>query len=184
MQVKDRIIASTIEVLAEHGFAGTTFARIVQHARLSSTRLVSYHFENKDALMFQVLLTALSRADELLNERIDGITDRVELLRAYIRAEVELLRTHPSYAKALLEVGPAYAPVVRDARVGRLERQLKQGQTEGVFGEFDVAVTAATIRHGIDGAASALTANPDVDLEVYGAELAELFVRATSPASG
>ncbi|SDC80855.1 TetR/AcrR family transcriptional regulator [Actinokineospora iranica] len=185
-----QIIDAAIEVIADLGYGQASFARIVERAGLSSTRMISYHFQGKDELMWAVLLAAMGVVDERMDERLAGITDRVEMLRGYIESQVDLLRTHPEHMRAITEVArnardengaPQYAPLLRDLRVGRLERQLAQGQREGVFGEFDIAVMAQTISQAVDGAAARRETDPDVDLADYARELADLFTRATRP---
>ncbi|MBM7771007.1 AcrR family transcriptional regulator [Actinokineospora baliensis] len=168
---RKQITEAATEVIARLGYARTSFARIVEHAGLSSTRLISYHFKDKNDLMFAVLITAVGAADEQMTQRLDGTTDRVDMLRVYIESQVDLLRTHPDQVKAIREIAaglPDLAPVQEDFRTGRLARQLQQGQREGVFRDFDVRVMARTIANGIDGA----------DDEAYGRELAALFIRA------
>ncbi|WP_247597297.1 TetR family transcriptional regulator [Leifsonia sp. PS1209] len=46
-----QMIDATSGVIAEHGFAATSFARIREVAGLSSTRMISHHFVDKAALM-------------------------------------------------------------------------------------------------------------------------------------
>ncbi|WP_018684273.1 TetR/AcrR family transcriptional regulator [Actinokineospora enzanensis] len=169
---RNQITRATIEVIAEHGYRRTSFAQIVAHAGLSSTRLISYHFNGKDDLMMSVLIAAIGTVDEVMTARLAEVTDRTEMLRSYIETQVDLLRTHPDQIKAIREITtnvPDLQPVLRDFRTGRLERQLTQGQREGTFGTFNVTVMARTIANGIDAA----TAEPD-----YGPELADLFIRA------
>ncbi|WP_414636110.1 hypothetical protein [Amycolatopsis sp.] len=75
---------------------------------------------------------------------------------------------------------PITEALLADLRVGRLARQLRQRQREGMFGPFTPEVMARTIAHGIDGAATALAEDPDLDLDAYGRELAALFEKATA----
>lgn len=182
---RKQIVDAAIDVIAELGYAKTSFARIVERAGLSSTRLISYHFADKNDLMMAVLISSVGTLDELLDARLEGRTGRVEMLRAYIEVRVELLRTHPKHLRAITEVadnhraddGSAmFAPLLTDFRVGRMERQLRQGQREGVFAEFDPAVMANTISSAIEGAARS-----GLSLDGYGRELADLFDRATRP---
>ncbi|PPK68070.1 TetR/AcrR family transcriptional regulator [Actinokineospora auranticolor] len=173
---RQQIAEAAVEVVARHGFAGASFAKIVEHAGLSSTRLISYHFRDKSDLMMTTLISAISAVDDRMNERLDGTTDRVDMLRSYIEFLVGMLTTHPDQVRAIREIGanmPEFAPVLRDFRTGRLERQLVQGQREGVFGEFDVRVVARTIANGVDGADGA-----DTDVDAYARELADLFIRS------
>ena len=80
------------------------------------------------------------------------------------------------------EVLGSYVPVlVDDLRVHGLARQLKQGQAEGAFGEFTPGVMAMSIAQAVDGVAAAYAADPTLDLEKYGREVADTFVKATAP---
>jgi hypothetical protein len=46
-----QIIAATIETIAELGYGQASFGRIAERAGLSSTRLISYHFADKQELL-------------------------------------------------------------------------------------------------------------------------------------
>jgi AcrR family transcriptional regulator len=180
-----QILTATIASLAEHGYAKTSFERIRARAGLSSTRIITYHFGNKADLMKAALGTIIHVKDQFTAARAGQQADRVVLLRAHIEAEVAFLRAHPDAVRALEEVrtqgehDPIMEALVADLRYGRLARQLRQGQQEGTFGMFTPEVMARTIAHALDGAAAALAAGPDLDLEAYGRELADLFERAT-----
>jgi AcrR family transcriptional regulator len=185
---RSQIVAATIELIAELGYAKTTFARIVERAGLSSTRMISYHFGTKNELMRVVLSTVIHTKDLFLGERAGATTDRGALVRAYIEAEVAFLGAYPVHVRALLELtgaaseatsDPMFVPLLQDLRFGRLERQLRQGQREGVFGEFAADVMAMAIAQAVDGVAARLGTDPELDLERYGRELAGLFERAT-----
>ncbi|SFB57733.1 transcriptional regulator, TetR family [Amycolatopsis marina] len=186
-----QIIAATIATVADIGYAKTSFARIVERAELSSTRLISYHFAGKADLLQATLLDIIDTMDTYLGSRTPSDADRPELLRAYIESEVAFLHAYPERTRALIEIGtnarknldtPVVSMVWHDLRVGRLERQLQQGQREGAFGSFDVAVMAMTIRQALDGVSARFAEDPELDVEAYGRELAELFDRATRPA--
>ncbi len=135
-------------------------------------------------------MTAIGTVDEAVEARVANVKDRVRMFRGYIEAQVELLTTHAKYLRTITDIDhnarddngvPMFEPVLRDYQVGRLERQLRQGQREDVFGEFDIAVMAQTIRLGIDGAALRQANDPKIDLASYGRELSGLFNRATVP---
>jgi len=180
-----QILTATIETLAELGYARTSFERLRERAGLSSTRIITYHFGSKAELMKAVLGTIVHVKDQYTAARAAQSTDRTALLRAYIEADVAFLKEHPDAVRALEEVrrneerDPITEALVADLRHGRLERQLRQGQAEGVFGDFDPSVMARTIAHALDGAAAARAADPALDLDNYTRELANLFDRAT-----
>ncbi|MDT7728907.1 MAG: hypothetical protein QOI21_5483 [Actinomycetota bacterium] len=186
-----QIIGATIATIAELGYPKTSFARIKEKAGLSSTRLISYHFVNKAGLMQAVLSTVADIKERFLAERAQGRTDpadRSGMLREYIASEVAFLGTYPECVRVFLELGAhsddkdgwsMAKPVVEQLRVGQLTRQLSQGQREGAFGEFSPAIMAMAIRQAVDGVAVQLAADPELDLERYGTELADLFERTT-----
>ncbi|ASR36465.1 TetR family transcriptional regulator [Prauserella marina] len=185
-----QIIEATIDTIAELGYGNTSFARIVERAGLSSTRMISYHFGNKDELMMATVGAIVDNQDTFLQKRIGAETERTAMLRAYIESEVAFLGEYPRQAQALMDIGanarsadgtPMFELVWKSVRFGRIERQLQQGQREGAFGEFDVSVLALVIRQAIDGVAARLAREPDLDLQSYGRELAELFTKATKP---
>ncbi|MGW4062478.1 TetR/AcrR family transcriptional regulator [Amycolatopsis sp. NPDC004747] len=188
-----QIIGATIGVLSDLGYRRTTFAKIKERAGLSSTRLISYHFTNKAGLMQAVLSTVVETKAAFLTERTGGgldPADRPGYLRAHIETSVAFLRAYPECVRALTELagnsddadGWVMTKVlVDDLRVHGLARQLRQGQAEGLFGEFTPEVMAMSIAQAIDGVAAAYAADPALDLEKYGRELADAFVKATAP---
>jgi AcrR family transcriptional regulator len=183
-----QIIGATIATIGELGYAKASFARIKEKAGLSSTRIISYHFGTKAGLMQAVLTTVTGIKDDFLVKRTGGRTDRAGLLRAYIESEVAFLRAYPDCVRVILEFAASgddqegwsmSASIVREFRTGRLIRQLRRGQQEGVFGDFAPEVVAMSIAHAVDGVAAELAADPSLDVDRYGRELAHLFERAT-----
>ncbi|MFE0020777.1 TetR/AcrR family transcriptional regulator [Amycolatopsis sp. NPDC059021] len=190
-----QIIGATIATMAQVGYRKTTFARIKERAGLSSTRIISYHFTSKAGLMQAVLSTVIETKSRFLAERTEGridAADRRGNLRAHIETSVAFLRDYPECVRVLTEMtanaededgwGMA-GPVLNDLRVGSVYRQLKQGQAEGAFGDFAPDVMAMSIAQAIDGVAAQLKADPSLDIDRYGREVADLFEKATAPAA-
>lgn len=182
-----QIIDATIAVLAESGYRGTSFARIVERAGLSSTRMISYHFEGKNDLMQATLGTIIDRQDTFITERVRAGGDLRRVLLDQLAAEVAFIATHPQESTALVEIGTHVGAagdaviseqVVYATRVGRFERQLVQGRRSGVFRDFDPRVMALAMRQAVDGVTLRLRQEPDLDVDQYGRELSALFDRA------
>ena len=55
---------------------------------------------------------------------------------------------------------------------------LEYGQADGSLGKFDARVMAVTLKASLDALLNQLAADPELDLEAYGAELVRLFERA------
>ncbi|WP_253854155.1 TetR/AcrR family transcriptional regulator [Prauserella alba] len=182
-----QIIDATIATIADLGYAKTSFARIVERADLSSTRMVSYHFAGKADLVQATLGTVVDRQDTFVAQRLGEERDLGRLLLGQLTGEVAFLAAHPRESAALVEIGThaataddadVSAQVVYAIRFGRLERQLAQGIRHGVFRELDPKVMALVMRQAVDGVILRLRREPDLDPDACGRELTDLFDRA------
>ncbi|AKU14825.1 TetR/AcrR family transcriptional regulator [Luteipulveratus mongoliensis] len=180
---REQILRATVEVVAEQGYHATSFARIIEHAQLSSTRLISYHFESKDALMREALAYVVVEAQQFMQPPIQRARTSRTRLAAYIRSNLDFLAEHPTYARAALEIVPNLTPSEDDAEaadvsVALLEQLFVTAQEAGEMRDFDPTVMAVTLRAAIDRAVGR-AANGDTDLGHYADELVEIFERAT-----
>ncbi|WP_280235412.1 TetR/AcrR family transcriptional regulator [Nocardia cyriacigeorgica] len=184
-----QIVAATMQVLAEVGYAKTSFAKIAEHAGLSSTRLISYHFSGKDELMRDVLVAAKDAAVEFIGPRIMATTDHRSWLAAYITANMVFMRDRTAVLRALIELNSNARAALGDqfvdaAAVGSpldaLEQALREGQAAGAFRDFDPHVMAVALRAAIDTIAIGYAEDQAADVELFAAELVTLFDRATA----
>ncbi|WP_436529028.1 TetR/AcrR family transcriptional regulator [Actinoplanes sp. HUAS TT8] len=178
-----QIVTAAIDTIAELGYGNASFARIAKRAGISSTRLISYHFDDKAELVRAVVAAVLTEAAEHMGKRLRVADGRVALLTAYIESNLEFIAEHPTAIRAVIEIAaaaraedgtPLVAPAGADDPVARLATMFREGQAAGEFRVFDPVVMAVTLRAAIDAAAS----TPDLDPHAYAAELVALFVRA------
>src|SRR5262245_32686250 len=101
-----QIMAAAIGAIAELGYAKASFARITERAGLSSPRMISYHFADKDDLIHEILLHVLGAGAIFIGERVAAAGTASERLTAYLRANLEFIREHPAEMIALFEIGP------------------------------------------------------------------------------
>ncbi|MFC4949163.1 TetR/AcrR family transcriptional regulator [Pseudonocardia sp. GCM10023141] len=179
-----QIVASTIAVIAEAGYAGASFSRIAKHAGLSSTGMISYHFAGKDDL-FAACITEIEQVTGAFMEpRIAAAVGPVAQLRAYVESNVALVGQHPDEVRALIELvrNAAQSPAV-NGRLALFEEHFRAGQAAGVFRAFDARTVALALTSGLDAVvATAAAAVPEpAELARLGRELADLYVRATAP---
>ncbi|MCW2847610.1 MAG: hypothetical protein JWR90_1584 [Marmoricola sp.] len=185
-----QIVAATIEVIAADGFGQATFARIAEHAGLSSTRLISYHFAGKDELIKAVVQDVLASIAAYVGAAIDAAEDEAgagnatAILRAYIEGNVGFIDEHRAQMQALLQIvlGSAGLPGQQKPTEIPLEALLRHGQSTGEFRAFDVPSVAGAIQRAIEGLPFMLAAQPDLDCDRYGAELVELYLRGVRAA--
>ncbi|MFI2610947.1 TetR/AcrR family transcriptional regulator [Kitasatospora sp. NPDC018619] len=79
-----QIIAAAIETVAELGYARASFAQIAKRARISSVRLISYHFDDKEDLFQSVVDTVQDEARAFMQPRIRAHTEPAAMLAASI----------------------------------------------------------------------------------------------------
>ncbi|MBO9625785.1 MAG: TetR family transcriptional regulator [Microbacterium sp.] len=176
------IIDATVRVLAEQGFAATSFARIREEAGLSSTRMISYHFDGKVALMQAVVEDVIRRAAAVMVPAMDAEETWSGKLAAYIRANLGFLAGDRLAARAVIEViqnSPrADSGLREDTSALMLSILLTHGQEAGEFRAFDPLVVARSIRATIDAFAAAMPST-DAAVESTTNEIVALYRRAT-----
>ncbi|MFG6193893.1 TetR/AcrR family transcriptional regulator [Nonomuraea sp. JJY05] len=172
-------MTATITTIAELGYHQASFARIARSAGLSSTRLISYHFEDKDELIRQVIATIQGRLSAFVTERVSARRTAGAALETYIRSLAEYAGEHRAEMRAAAEISLNFRPEATAlSALSQVERLLVWGQESGEFGAFNVRVTAMAVRRALEGLPFLLEADPEADPAGYADELAGLFARA------
>lgn len=184
-----QITRATVVTLDEIGFVNASLAQIARRADIS-TALISYHFENKDALMNHTLMTVLQDIAAFVKEKTTAVEGSRQKLHAYINANLHYGSEHPAHTIALLEIlfnarTPDGVPYYKledadddEPLTAELQRILAVGQKRGDFREFDLRI----MTHIIQGAIWEYVTNPGlmarIDAAAYGQELIGTFDRA------
>jgi AcrR family transcriptional regulator len=181
-QRRAQILEATIGVIAEEGFARASFARIAERAGLSSTRLISYHFADKEELVASLVEHVVSGIGRHVGGLVRQEATPTARLRAYIEGVVGYADAHRAPMAALLQVVMSGAwgdgtPAPSDA--SHLVQILRDGQEQGEMRDFDTRVMASTVQRAVEAVPFQLQADADLDCAAYAQELAELFARAT-----
>lgn len=182
-----QIVESAIDTIAELGYARASFAKIARRAGLSSTRLISYHFAEKDDLVREVLATVVARFTDYVRPRVDAETDPAARLRTALEANVAFMRAHRRDVVTLHEIERNYRaadgrPVMAqraEEDLLTLEEMLRDGQRQGEFRPFDTQAMALFVLSLRNGVIQRYHVRPDLDLDVVGRELLTLVDRAT-----
>lgn len=178
-----QIVAAAIATIADVGYRNASFAQIAKRAGLSSTGLISYHFASRGELIERVVQEVVTAMGSHMAARLAGVTSAAAALRTYIEGNVEFIGGHREQMKALLEIfvngGFDYGPATERAVLSPIEKILIDGQRSGEFRDFDTSVLATLVQRAVDGLPFALAANPGLDVQAYGAEVATVFELAT-----
>ncbi len=183
-----QIIACAIDVLAEFGYAQTSFARVAERAGISKS-VISYHFAGKDELLERVVQSVYAAGARYVLPRVQGQDSAPARLSAYLRSSLEYIRDHAKDIAAVTEIAanartregtPLYAggPGGIDQALTPLQAILRQGQDAGAFAEFDTRVMAWTIRILIDSMPRRML-DAEFDFDTCINELIALVERAT-----
>jgi AcrR family transcriptional regulator len=183
---RTQIIIAAIDTIAELGYGNASFARIAKRAGISSTRLISYHFDDKAELVRAVVGAVLAEAGEYMRKRLHAASTCTctEQLAAYIESNLEFIAEHPTAIRAVIAIeanarADDGTPLIRtegaEDPLALLAAMFRGGQDAGEFRAFDPVVMAVTLRAAIDAAAS----TPHLDPHAYAAELVTLFTLAT-----
>ncbi|OQO93625.1 hypothetical protein B1813_03505 [Saccharomonospora piscinae] len=184
-----QIVTAAVETIAEVGYHRASMGRIGARAGISRG-LISYHFAGKSELIAQVVTTVYTDVAAFMTPMIDAETTYAGELRAYIRSNLEYMRAHPARMVALVEIltsgGLADLP---EADPDAFDRQLREpleqlfeaGQASGEFRDFDVTVMARIVRGVIDAVPTALSRDPDLDIDCHLREITTALDLATRP---
>jgi AcrR family transcriptional regulator len=184
---RTQIVDCAVETIAELGYGNASLAQIAKRAGISKG-VISYHFAGKDELMQQVLTESIALAEAKMRPRIEAGQGPLGRLRGHIEGNVAFIKAHPKHLAAMVEIinnarDEAGQPVVDLSEfaglVPRVAQALAAAQDGGAVRRFDPLVMAQTLRSAIDGMVGQYLANPDLDLDAYGAELVTLFDLAT-----
>ncbi|MDT7611105.1 MAG: hypothetical protein QOD82_246 [Pseudonocardiales bacterium] len=179
-----QLVACAIDVLAELGFSQASSGRIAERAGVSRA-LINYHFRGREDLIRAVVAEVYARGLEHVGSRILAQETQPAKLRAFIEGSIDFYRAYPRHLQALRQIvlgartGPPPNRDRKNREVSDVGEILRDGQRAGEFRDFDPAIMAITIRHALNGLLDEWYADPDLDLEAYRAELADLFDAAT-----
>ncbi|MBC8075178.1 MAG: TetR family transcriptional regulator [Chloroflexales bacterium] len=182
-----QIVAAAIETLAEIGYGKASLAQIAKRAQISPS-LIPYHFNDKDALIYQTLSDIAAAWGGYVESQVTVGTTASDQLRNYIEANLAYMGTRPTHYAALIEImfnartGDGillYRLDEEDSGLTLLKTLLTHGQQTGAFRPFAVHSMALAIR-GATNEFFGEMHKSGANLEAYTAEVVDLFVRATA----
>lgn len=186
---RDQIVRAAIAVVAEVGLAKASFARIAERAGVASTRMISYHFADRDDLLRNVVSTVFAEAGHAIEQYLTPEQSPSEQLRAVITGNIRYAADHRPQIAAVSEIwhghrdrdgARVYGLAGHELEFAVIGQILAAGQEAGQFRTFDTRTMAVTLRHALDGAAELLVADDETDVDALIAEVTATFVRAAA----
>ncbi|MGN9810248.1 TetR/AcrR family transcriptional regulator [Micromonospora sp. BQ11] len=149
-----QLIGVTIDLVARHGYPGTSLARIAEAAGISKAAVL-YHFPSKDAVVRAAYDSVLESLTAYVGAEVAARTGAAAVA-AYVRSLVAYLRGHPAHTRMIIE-----AMVQEDAGVE--DTPNAASRREAVAGLVEAARAAGDYRPGVDPQATAVIVNGAVD---------------------
>jgi AcrR family transcriptional regulator len=115
--LKEALIRAALELIAQKGPAGFTFAEAARWAGVSPAAPYR-HFRDRDELLANVALRGFEKFEQVLALAWDaGQPDVFAALDRFGKAYLEFARTEPAFYAAMFEAGvpPSIDPQLRDA---------------------------------------------------------------------
>ena len=115
--LKETLIRAALELIAQKGPAGFTFAEAARWAGVSPAAPYR-HFRDRDELLGNVALRGFEKFEQTLTRAWDdGRPDVFAALDRFGKAYLEFARTEPAFYAAMFEAGipPSTSPELREA---------------------------------------------------------------------
>jgi AcrR family transcriptional regulator len=192
---RDQLVECAIDAIVELGFQRASVAEVARRAGVSKG-VVTYHFPAKEELIRAVVTDVLGTMVDYLEPRLRAaepgtyperyptvyITEWMGYLRSHPRPIIALVRIYNSFRDEFGEPNDALhaALEARSTDINVMTQVLELGQARGTVGVFSAPIMAATLKAVMDDLMLQFAADPSLDLDAYGAELAALFERATA----
>jgi AcrR family transcriptional regulator len=159
-----QLIDVTVRLIAEHGDAATSLARIAEAAGITKAAVL-YHFRSKDALVRAAHESALTGLVEHVGRAVES-ADAERAPAAYIRSMVGYLRDHPGHTRVVIAAvsdedrrsSQRWRPLADLMAAARRARGADSG-TEGP----DLRTTALIVGGGMDAIVAEHLDHPDYD---------------------
>ncbi|MEV7627930.1 TetR/AcrR family transcriptional regulator [Actinoplanes sp. NPDC089786] len=148
-----QLIGVTIDLVAEHGYTGTSLARIAEAAGISKAAVL-YHFPSKDAVVRAAYTSVLESLTGQVGAAVDASSGAAALY-AYIRSMVAYLRDYPAHTRMIIE------NVAAGTDVGDMDGA--PSRRDSVAGLVAAASAAGDYRSGVDPRVTAVIVNGALD---------------------
>jgi AcrR family transcriptional regulator len=176
-----QLIRVTIDLVAAHGYAGTSLARIAEAAEISKAAVL-YHFPSKDAVVQAAYATVIDQLTAEVGSAVEAQTGAAAL-RAYIHSLVGYLRGSPAHARMIIEAIGAEAGGTdgpnASSRWQSVAALVDGAKAAGDYrAEPDSRITAVVINGAIDAVVAEQLADPEFDSARAAEAIVDLVDRA------
>ena len=182
-----QIVQAATLTIADLGFINASLAQIAKRAGISKG-VIGYYFPSKDDLVKAVVEAFFMTGHLQMMEKLSVLTSATELLKTYIVENLKYIEEHRVETRAIGDIitnfrqpdgTTIYKLQDTEPLVEGTAAMFRWGQQSGEFREeFDPRAMAIALRGCIDNIGNWLAAEPELDIEHFGAELTDMFWHA------
>ncbi|MFT4293916.1 MAG: TetR family transcriptional regulator [Micropruina sp.] len=177
---RELIVSAALDVLADQGANGLTFARVCAAANLSSSRLITYHFTDRAGLLNAVTERVLRDMGAWVGGRLGSTRPGVAQLRAFFEANASFMAANRGHVVALVSAfmaggGAAAGPASQQTQ-SAVASLVQLAIDVGDIGPVDPAHVAFMMMRCIEGLAMAVVADPELDPLAHARSMADILV--------
>lgn len=175
---RHQLVEVTINLVAEHGYAATSLARIAQAAGITKGAVL-YHFDSKDAVVAAAHAHVLSVLVDDVGAAVDA-APADQAPAAYVRRMVGHLAERPDHARMVIEVMINGGRPDSAARWKPLAALLQDArQARGLGPGTDLRTLALIVGGAIDAIIGERLQDADYDAEAAAESLITMLEAAT-----
>ncbi|MFH8756418.1 TetR/AcrR family transcriptional regulator [Streptomyces atroolivaceus] len=158
-----QLLDVTIGLVAEHGYAGTSLARIAAGAGITKAAVL-YHFPSKEAVVVAARNQVLGGMARHVGEAVEAVGAE-EAPGAYVRSMIGYLRDNPRQTRMIVEAlgGTGDRPDRAMRRQPLAEILAAAREARGLSGVLDFRTLAVVTGGSIDAVVSEHLADPGYD---------------------
>jgi AcrR family transcriptional regulator len=181
-----QIIEAATATIADLGYINASLAQLAKRAGISKS-VIGYYFPSKDDLVKAVVEAFFMTGHTQMMAKLSPVTDPEQMLRTYIRENIAYITQNPAQTRAIGDIitncrdaegTPIFKLQDSEPMVEGTAAMFRWGQEAGSFREFDPRVMAIWLRGCIDYFGHQFAAYPDLDVDHYANEMADMFWHA------
>lgn len=180
---KNRIIATTKELIAQYGFKKTTMDEIATNARMGKSTMY-YYFKNKEDIFAEIVRIDSDLFRQKLNDTIQKAYSPQDKIMQYVRTRMLHLKELSNYYKTLTNEDLDHYFCIEQVREdfynfenNTLSILINEGIQKNVFTACDVDVVVHMIAIAIKGLEYPLFIQKEQDLERDSKQMIEIIFK-------
>lgn len=152
-----QLIAVTIDVIAEHGYAGCSLQRIADAAGITKAAVI-YHFASKNLVIQAAYEAVIASLTEYMWIRMQAATSAAGTVDAYVISLIGYMDMNPRHVRMIVEA--------LDNDTGIEDRPTSASRWKLLAGLIDTAKRAGSYREDVDSQMLAIILGGAIDAVV------------------